>query len=215
MNFSSIHLRFVKLTADVLVPLQTSEPPPQTTRTISTAITRSPEIPSPSPVGASYNYIPGSPSTPTPGQSRRPLGSPIKQSRGLQLGVVDPGLLAYRDRPMSIAESTNGGSPTREEWEEDEKELEENAEDVVGALVIKSPSEDREGSQVSEVRRRPMSDEVVYETNKRKRENYYRSTSKRIKENLRKIGTVTRCYSVLYLSRHVVLFHPSTDYAGT
>jgi hypothetical protein len=169
------------------------------------------------PVRASYNYIPESPRTLTPGQSRRPLGSPIKQSGGPQLGVVDPGLLAYRDRPMSIAESTNGGSPTREEWEseEDEEELEENAKDVVGALVIKSPSEDSEGSQVREVKRRPTSDEVVYEPNKRKRENYYRGTSKRIRENLRKIGTVTGCYGVLYLSRHVLLFHPSTDYAGT
>jgi len=220
MDFSGIHLRFVKLTADVLVPLQASEPPLQTT--IPTAITRSPEIPSPSPVRASYNhFIPESPTTPTPRQSRRPLGSPIKQSMGTQLGGIDPGLLAYRDRQMSIAESTNDGSPTREEWEEDEEDEEEpreNAKDVAGALVVKSPSEDREGSPVRGVKRRPTADEVVYEPKKRRRENYYRSTSARIRESVKKIGIVTGCYGVLYLSRHVLLLHPSspsTNYAGT
>ena len=139
---------------------------------------------------------------------------------GTQLSGIDPGLLAYRDRQMSIAESTNDGSPTREEWEEDEEDEEdeeepqENAKDVVGALggalVVKSTSEDREGSQVRGVKRRPTADEVVYEPNKRRRENYYRNTSARIRESMRKIGTVTGCYGVLYLSRHVLLFHPSS-----
>ena len=131
-----------------------------------------------------------------------------------QLGVVDPALLAYRDGPMSIAESMNGGLPTREEWGDDEEELQENTKDVTGALVIKSKSEDREGSQVNEVKKRLTSEEVVYQLSKRKRESYFRSTSQRMRENMRKIGTVTGCYGVLYLSRHGLLFHPSTDYAG-
>jgi hypothetical protein len=132
---------------------------------------------------------------------------------GTQLSGVDPGLLAYRDRQMSIVESTNDGSPTREEWEEDkedEEEPQENSKDVVGPLVVTSPSEDREGSQVRGVKRRPTADKVVYEPKKRKRENHYRNTSARIRESVRKIGTVTGCYGVLYLSRHVLLFHPSS-----
>ena len=209
MDFSGIHLHFVKLTADEFARLS---PPLQSTGTISeTAINRSPEIPSPSPVRASY--IPESPRTPTPVQSRRPLRSPIKQSRDPQLDVIDPAL-AYHNPPMSIAESTNDGSSTREEWEEDE-EPQEDIKDVTRVLIIKSQFKERERSEVSEMKRRSTSEEMIYESNKRKRENYYKSTSECIRENMRKIDTITGCYDILYLSRHVLLFHPSTDYTGT
>jgi hypothetical protein len=235
MNFAGIHLLFLKLTAAEFAALQTTEPPPAALQTtepspaalqttepspaalqptrpptaaISTAaITRSPEIPSPSPVNAA-RFIPESPSTPTPRQSWRPLGSPIKRSRApmvsqlLSESRVDPELLQIRNRP---AESSNAGSPTGEEWEEDQEEPQENTKDVVGALVIKSRSQDREGSQVSEVKRRLTSEEMVYQTNKRKRETFYRNASERLRENVRKIGIVTGCYGILYIHRHILI----------
>jgi hypothetical protein len=126
-------------------------------------------------------------------------------------------LLQIPHRPMSITESSTAGSLSREEWEEEKDEDEEsqqNTKDVVGALVIKSQSpQGKEGSQAHEVKKRLRSEEVVYQMDKRKRETYYRTSSERLRENVRKIGIITGCYGILFLHRHV-LFHPSTDYVG-
>jgi len=221
MDFSGIHLRLLKLTAAEFATLQPTEPPSQTTGTVSIAIRiRSPEIPEPSPVRPTSHTIPESPSTPTPVQSRRPrpLGSPIKQISGpamSQLGAIHPDLLNFRNGSMSIAESSNGGSPNREEWEEDEEESQENTKDVAGALVITSQSEDMGGSQISEVKKpRLKAEKLVYDPCKKTRENYYRTTSERLKATLKKIGTKTACYGILYIHRCVFLFHHATDYAG-
>jgi hypothetical protein len=110
---------------------------------------------------------------------------------------------------MSIAESSNATSPpTRdsEEWEddEDEEEPQQNTKDMKGAL-IKSQSQDREESEVCEGKKRLRLEELVYQPDKRKREAYYRTSSERLRENVRKIGVVTGCYGILYLSRHVLL----------
>ena len=210
MDFTCICLRLVKLTTAEFAALQPEEPPLQITGSTAISDRRngSPEIPSPSPVSGT---------TPTPRAPRgRPLGSPIKQSRGPMVSqllsdqpigpALDPLLLQMRPRPMSIAESSNATSPTREEWEDDKdkEEPQQNTKDMKGAL-IKSQSQDREESEVCEGKKRLRSEELVYQSDKRRREMYYRNSSARLRENVRKIGIVTGCYGILYLSRHVLL----------
>jgi len=137
--------------------------------------------------------------------SDQPIGPPL-----------DPLLLQIPPRPMSIAESSNPTS-TREDWEDDEDEEEpqlEHNKDMKRAL-IKSQSQDREESKVREGKKRKLKPkECVYQPDKRKRESYYRASSERLKESVRKIGVVTGCYGILYLSRHVLLSSLSTDNVG-
>jgi hypothetical protein len=103
---------------------------------------------------------------------------------------------------MSIAESSNATSPTTEEWEdaEEEEDPHQNNKDMKGSL-IKSQSHDKGNKRFKRLR----SEELVYQTDKRKRETYFRTSSERLRENLRKIGVVTGCYGILYLHRHVLL----------
>jgi len=214
MDFSCIYLRVTKLTTAEFAALQSTEPPPTSSAAITNRRNPSAEILSPSPIRGSRvisGTIPESPGTPTPRPPRRPMGSPIKQNNGpmvpqlLSDTPIDPQILGPRS--MSITESSGPGSPTREEWEDDEGEEEpqRNTKDVKGALMIKSQSQEKEGSEVRAGKKRLTSEEVSFQPDKRKRETFYRNTSERLRENVRKIGIVTGCYGILYLQRHVLL----------
>jgi hypothetical protein len=109
---------------------------------------------------------------------------------------------------MSIAESSNATSPTREEWEDDEDTEEPQQNTNMKGALIKSRQVDREESEVREGKKRLRPEELVYQPDKRKRETYYRNSSERLRENVRKIGIVTGCYGILYLCRHYPPFIP-------
>ena len=108
---------------------------------------------------------------------------------------------------MLVTETSNAGSSSRDKWVEDEENPEESLENVVGALVIKSQSQNKM------VKRILGSEEMVYQPDKRKRETFYRNNSKRLREGMRKIGVYVRCYGILFLHRYVFI-RPSTDYVG-
>lgn len=46
---------------------------------------------------------------------------------------------------------------------------------------------------------------VVYQEDKIRRENYYRTTGERMKESMRILGIHTNCYGILYLQRYITL----------
>jgi hypothetical protein len=53
--------------------------------------------------------------------------------------------------------------------------------------------------------KKPTMDTVEYEPNPVKRDNYYRTTGERMKENMKILGIRTKCYGILLLLRYNTL----------
>jgi len=141
------------------------------------------------------------PETPTP--VRRPPRSPAKRIMihkmpPLTDDRIDPTLLQVPDN-LSESTSVSGNSNDSCSTLDSETE-EETCEGTANATVIK--------------KKKLTADDVIFQTNSQLRDTYFRNNSNRIRESLKRLGNYTGAYSIVLISRDVIL-DSLTDCTGT
>jgi hypothetical protein len=123
---------------------------------------------------------------------------------------LDPALQRLSITPVptstSLSSTTNASELEDEDEDEDQDEDkdQQKSDGRAGAGSVVAENQSSKTKMVG--KKRLTSDEVVYQTDKRKRETYYRNNSICLKEGLRKLGVYSGCYGILYIRRDILLY---------